>query len=74
MAPSYQRRRKCGLDYFQPVASQSGPHLPDIQTWPLPQSVSPVQLRPGENLQEPPSHFSPNGQLEVLVQVVPDTQ
>ena len=74
MTPSYQRRRKCGLDYFQLVASQSGPHLPDIQTWPLPQSVSPVQVRLGANLQAPPSHFSPNGQLDVLVQLVPDTQ
>ena len=37
-----------------------------MQTCPLPHSVSAVQALFGLNWQVPLSHFSPNGQLEVL--------
>ena len=41
-----------------------------MQTWPLPQSVSAVQVRAAENLQVPVSHFSANGQLLVYEHVM----
>jgi len=45
-----------------------------MQTCPLPHSVSAVHALFGLNWQVPLSHFSPNGQLEVLEQLALDTQ
>lgn len=45
-----------------------------MQTWPLPHSLSAVQVRPGENLQTFDSHFSANGQDAELLHVAFDAQ